>query len=317
MARPRLFERSGSNLRFFQHSAAIPALALRGWSARLLTFMTWRTIIPMAMAFLPSLAMAADEAPKPKQEIDLYHIFHAGGFTMPILAVMSVLTLVLIMLYLLLLRRNAVVSDRFMNNAEALIRRNDFLGLIAYCNRRNECMARITERALEFMTKNSGSTFGEVRDVAEAEGSRQASMLTTRVSYLADIGAIAPMVGLLGTVMGMIKSFYHVSDGGFQGARQMAFASGVSESLIATASGLAVALPALIFYAYFRGKVQKLISDLESAATHLIAILRTQVDRHAAAQAPAPAARRPASREDYSIPVPSPLTDDRPDLHGI
>ncbi|WP_367874283.1 MotA/TolQ/ExbB proton channel family protein [Luteolibacter sp. Populi] len=277
--------------------------------------MMWRTIIPMAATFLPALAAAAEETPPPKQEIDLFHIYHAGGFTMPILAVMSVMTVVMILLYLMLLRRNAVVSDRFMNNAEALIRRNDYLGLIAYCGRRNECMARISQRALEFMTKNSGATFAEVRDVAEAEGSRQASMLTTRVSYLADIGAIAPMVGLLGTVMGMIKSFYHVSDGGFQGARQMAFASGVSESLIATAGGLAIALPALMFYAYFRGKVQKLISDLEGAATHLISILRTQVDRHAATQNPAAAPRR--TREDYAMPVPSPLTDDRPDLHGI
>lgn len=279
--------------------------------------MTWRTILPVAAGFLPGLATAQEAAP-PKQEIDLLHLYEAGGFTMPVLAVMSVLTVVLVLLYLLLLRRNAVVSDRFMNNAEALIRRNDFLGLIGYCHRRNECMARITQRALEFMTKNSGATFAEVRDVAEAEGSRQASLLTTRVSYLADIGAIAPMVGLLGTVMGMIKSFYHVSDGGFQGARQMAFASGVSESLIATAAGLAIALPALMFYAYFRGKVQKLISDMEGAATHLIAILRSQVDRHAATPAPTPAAAAQRRvREDYAMPVPSPLTEDRPDLHGI
>lgn len=245
------------------------------------------------------------------------HLFEAGGVTMPVLAVLSVLTVVLILLYILLLRRNAVVSDRFMNNAEALIRRNDFLGLISYCHRRNECIAQITQRALEFMTKNSGATFAEVRDVAEAEGSRQASILTTRVSYLADIGAIAPMVGLLGTVIGMIKSFYQVSDGGFQGARQMAFASGVSEALIATASGLAIALPALIFYAFFRGKVQKLISDLEGASTHLIAILRAQVDRHAATQHPSPAGARRGAREDYPMPVPSHLTEDRPDLHGI
>ncbi|WP_075090850.1 MotA/TolQ/ExbB proton channel family protein [Haloferula sp. BvORR071] len=272
----------------------------------------------MAAVFLPTLAAAAEAAPEPKQEVDLLHIYHQGGFSMPILAVMSVLTVVLILLYLLLLRRNAVVSDRFMNNAEALIRRNDFLGLIAYCSRRNECMARITQRALEFMTKNSGATFSEVRDVAEAEGSRQSSLLTTRVSYLADIGAIAPMVGLLGTVVGMIKSFYHVSDGGFQGARQMAFAGGVSEALIATAAGLSIALPALIFYAYFRGKVQKLISDLEGAATHLMAILRTQVDRHAAAQAAAAAPRPAARREEYAaVPIPTHLTDDRPDLHGI
>ena len=240
------------------------------------------------------------------------HLFEAGGVMMPALAVLSVITVVLILLYFLLLRRNAVVSDRFMNNAEALIRRNDFLGLIGYCHRRNESMARITQRALEFMTKNSGATFAEVRDVAEAEGSRQASLLTTRVAYLADIGAIAPMVGLLGTVIGMIKSFIQVSDGGFQGARQMAFAGGVSEALIATAAGLGIALPALVFYAFFRGKVQKLISDLEGASTHLIAILRAQVDRHAAPQ-PGPARRR----DEYQTPVPSHLTEDRPDLHGI
>ena len=79
----------------------------------------------------------------------------------------------------------------------------------------------------------------------------------------------------------------------------MAFAGGVSEALIATAAG----------------KVQKLISDLEGASTHLIAILRAQVDRHAGQQAGAPARR--AVREDYPMPVPSHLTEDRPDLHGI
>jgi len=269
-----------------------------------------------AMAGLPAWAQDAPVTP-PKQEMDFMEIFKAGGAMMPALAVLSVLTVVLILLYLMILRRNAVVSDRFMNQAEALIRRNDFLGLISYCKRRNECISQITERALEFMTRNSGATFSEVRDVAEAEGSRQASLLTTRVSYLADIGAIAPMVGLLGTVIGMIKSFIQVSDGGFQGARQIAFAGGVSEALIATAAGLGIALPALIFYAYFRGKVQKLISDLEGAATHLMAILRAQVDRHNASSAQGGPARRASRGEDFAMPAPSPLNDDRPDLHGI
>jgi biopolymer transport protein ExbB len=269
-----------------------------------------------AMAGLPAWSQEAPAAP-PKQTMDFMEVFKAGGIMMPALAVLSVLTVVLILLYMMILRRNAVVSDRFMNQAEALIRRNDFLGLIGYCKRRNECISQITERALEFMTRNSGATFAEVRDVAEAEGSRQASMLTTRVSYLADIGAIAPMVGLLGTVIGMIKSFVQVSDGGFQGARQMAFAGGVSESLIATASGLAIALPALIFYAIFRGKVQKLISDLEGAATHLMAILRAQVDRHNTPPSHGNPARRVSRGEDFAMPTPSPLHEDRPDLHGI
>lgn len=268
-----------------------------------------------ALAAVPAWAQETPAAP-PQQEMDFMEIFEAGGVMMPVLAILSVITVVLILLYLMILRRNAVVSDRFMNQAEALIRRNDFLGLIGYCKRRNECIAQITERALEFMTRNSSATFSEVRDVAEAEGSRQASLLTTRVSYLADIGAIAPMVGLLGTVIGMIKSFIQVSDGGFQGARQIAFAGGVSEALIATAAGLGIALPALMFYAFFRGKVQKLISDLEGAATHLMAILRAQVERHSGPQGQAAATRR-ISREDFAMPTPSPLHDDRPDLHGI
>lgn len=263
------------------------------------------------------LRAAGEEAAAPEAPLDMIHIFKAGGITMPALALLSVGTVVMILLYLMILRRNAVVSDRFVTTAEALIRRNDFLGLISYSHRRNECIARVVQRALEFMTKNSGATFDEVKEVAEAEGSRQASLLTTRVSYLADIGAIAPMIGLLGTVIGMIKSFLHVSGGGFQGARQMAFAGGVSEALIATAAGLGIGLPALVFYAIFRGKVQKLISDLEGAATHLMAILRAQSERHVSTSQGGVPIHRGIQRDDHAMPVSAPLNDDRPDLHGI
>jgi biopolymer transport protein ExbB len=243
--------------------------------------------------------------------MNLLELFHKGGFMMPVLALLSVITVLMILLYLVVVRRNAVVSDRFMANAETLIRKNDFTGLIGYCERQNESMARIVQRAAEFMAENGNASFSDVRDVAEAEGSRQASQLTSRVSYLADIGAIAPMLGLLGTVVGMIKSFLHVSQGGFQGARQMAFAGGVSEALITTASGLAVGVPALIFYAIFRARVQNLISELESAATHLIAVMRTQVER-----SPYAAARSRSSGE-FAVPAPPILREDRPDLHGI
>ncbi len=242
-------------------------------------------------------------------------IFEAGGIMMFPLALLSVATVVLVLLYLLTIRRNAVVSDRFMNNAEALIRKRDYLGLIGYCHRQNECMARITQKALEFMTKNSGASFGEVREVAESEGSRQAGLLSARVTYLADIGSIAPMVGLLGTVLGMIKSFMHISKG-FEGARQLQLASGVSEALITTAAGLMIGIPALVFYSIFRGRVQKYVSELEAASTHLMALLSAQVQRQTAPQQPYPAASRRA-REDYGMPVPSPLGEERPDLHGI
>ena len=243
-------------------------------------------------------------------------IFDDGGIMMYPLALLSLVAVVMILLFLLTIRRNAVVSDRFMNNAEAMVRKRDFLGLIGYCHRQNECMARIAQKSLEFMTKNSSATFSDVREVAEAEGSRQVGMLSSRITYLADIGSVAPMVGLLGTVLGMIKSFLNISTGGFEGARQMQLADGVSEALITTAAGLMVGIPALVFYSIFRGRVQKYIAELEAASTHFMATLHSQIQRQTAAPAPYPSPAR-RHQEDYGMPVPSPLSDDRPDLHGI
>lgn len=263
---------------------------------------------------LSSLAASAQEEPVAEQQIDFLEIVAAGGIIMYPLALMSVIAVVLILLYLLTIRRNAVVSDRFMNTAEAMIRKRDYLGLIAYCHRQNESMARLTQKTLDFFTKYPGASFGEIREVAEAEGSRQAGLLTSRITYLADIGSIAPMIGLLGTVIGMIKSFLYISSGD-SGVRQMELAEGVSEALITTAAGLMIGIPALIFYSLFRGRVQKYISELEAAATHLLAQLHTQVERQP--QQTSYAQQPGRTRDDYAMPVPSPLGAERPDLHGI
>ena len=66
---------------------------------------------------------------------------------------MSVIMVILILIFLLTIRRNAIVSDRFMNAAESMIRKRDYLGLVAYSHRRNECMARITQKTLDFLTE--------------------------------------------------------------------------------------------------------------------------------------------------------------------
>lgn len=213
------------------------------------------------------------------KQMSLLEIAEAGGPMMYPLAILSVTAVVLILVYLLTIRRNAVVSDRFMNAAEAMIRKRDYLGLIAHCNRHNESMARVTHKTMDFLTKYPMASFAGVREVAEAEGSRQAGLLSSRITYLADVGSIAPMVGLLGTVLGMIKSFLQISSGDVAGVRQMQLAEGVSEALITTAAGLMVGIPALVFYSLFRGRVQKYIAELEAAATHLMALLHSQVER--------------------------------------
>jgi biopolymer transport protein ExbB len=272
-------------------------------------------ITTTATLFFASLVASAQETTVLKQKSFL-KIVEDGGIMMYPLALISVVGVVLILLYLVTIRRNAVVSDRFMDTAEAMIRKRDFLGLIGYCKKQNESMARVTQKTLDFFTKYPSASFGEVREVAEAEGSRQAGLLSSRITYLADIGSIAPMVGLLGTVLGMIKSFMQISGGDVQGVRHMELSGGVSEALITTAAGLMIGIPALVFYSIFRGRVQKYIAELEAASTHLMALLHTQVEH----QRPVGGGFQSSSqktREDYATPVPSLLDNNRPDLHGI
>lgn len=264
---------------------------------------------------LVSAATAAESAPA-VEHTDFLEILSKGGIMMFPLGIMSVVMVILILIFLLTIRRNAIVSDRFMNTAESMIQKRDYLGLVAFSHRRNECMARITQKTLDFTSNNPGIPFENIREIAQTEGSRQAGMLTSRITYLADIGAIAPMVGLLGTVIGMIKAFLEISAGGKQGVREMGLAEGVSEALIATAGGLAISIVALVCYSFFRGRVQKYIAELEAAATYLIALLHTQLERQPTQPFAAPTAQQRV-REDYAMPVPSPLGGERRDLHGI
>ncbi len=263
-------------------------------------------VLPLSAA--PAVATGAPEK-------GFIEMVMSGGMTMYPLILISVILVIFILVFLATIRRGAVVSDKFIGAAETMIRRRDYMGLISYCDRQNHSIARVMQKGLEFLVKNPSAPFSEVRSLAEAEGSRQAGTLTSRITYLADIAAIAPMVGLLGTVMGMIKSFVHISGADAQAVRQMELAGGVSEALIATASGLIIAIPALTFYSIFRGRVFRYVSELEAAAAHLMAILNSQLERQAASpQAYTPPGVR---QQDYAMPVPSPLGAERPDLHGI
>ncbi len=234
-------------------------------------------LLALLMALIPSLAMAAPDSASQLKELSLVDILSKGGYVMIALVGLSIFTLIMVLLYFLTLRRSTVVTNKFMNAAEAMIRKRDYLGLIAYCHRRNESVARVTQKSLDFLTKNPGATQVEMREVAEAEGNRQAGILTQRISYLADIGGIAPMVGLLGTVIGMIKSFMEIANGKIEGTQQLELAEGVWEALITTAAGLVISIVAMTFYSFFRGRVQRHTAELEAAGTHILALVGGQL----------------------------------------
>ena len=203
----------------------------------------------------------------------------AGPVMVPMF-LLSIFFVALVVVYFLTIRRGAVVSSGYMATADALLRKRDYLGLLAVSNRHGEAIARVVQKMLDFTTKNPHADLAQVREIAETEGTRVAASLNNRVIYLADIGMIAPLLGLLGTVFGIIRSFGALG-ADIGSARYVALSRGISEALVNTAAGLAIGIPAMICYAFFRGRAQKLISELEAASTHVLALLSLQYGRRA------------------------------------
>src|SRR5881628_158671 len=216
----------------------------------------------------------------PRTTTTMLNAMSQAGPVMVVLLILSIISVMLVIVYFLSIRRGAVVSHGFMATADALLRKRDYLGLLAVSNRHGEAVARVVQKMLDFTTKNPHADFQLVREIAETERTRVAASLNNRVIYLAYIGMIAPLLGLLGTVFGIIHSFGALG-ADIGSARYVALSRGISEALVNTAAGLAIGIPAMIFYAFFRGRSQKLISELEAASTHVLALLSLHYGRRA------------------------------------
>ena len=229
-----------------------------------------------------------EAAPDDEDAFHLWDLIQKGGWAMIPLGALSVITVMLVLVFTLTIRRGTIASRQYLNTVEVLIRKKDYLGVLAVSNRHGEVLARVVQRALDFATKNPGVPFESLKEVAEAEGSMQASAIQHRVAYLADIGILAPMVGLFGTVVGIIRSFAAIGKGSASLSRDVLLASVVSEALVATAGGLVLAVVAAGFYSIFRNRVQGLISELEGASSHVMGLLAASYQKR----------REPARVED-------------------
>lgn len=221
---------------------------------------------------LLAASMSSSAAQQQPAETSLWQVVVSGGPVMYPLAGLSILALMLIVVYTFSMRRGSVVSARYMMAAEALIRKKDYQGLLSLSSRHGQAIAGVMERSMDFLTQNPNASVAEAREIAQAEGVRLAGLWNQRISYLADIGSLAPMLGLFGTVLGMIKSFSVVASD-IAASRPMMLADGVAEALVTTAAGLMIGIPVMAAYAYFRGRVQGMVSDLEAASTILMAQL--------------------------------------------
>ncbi|MBO5642981.1 MAG: MotA/TolQ/ExbB proton channel family protein [Kiritimatiellae bacterium] len=105
----------------------------------------------------------------------------------------------------------------------------------------------------------------------QAEGSRIAQRLFSQVQWLSDIAAIAPLVGLLGTVLGMFEAFGGIASQASAAAKPVVLAQGVSQAIVTTIFGLVVAIPSQLAYAFFRRRAQRRVDEIEERADEILA----------------------------------------------
>ncbi|MBW7907634.1 MAG: MotA/TolQ/ExbB proton channel family protein [Kiritimatiellae bacterium] len=233
------------------------ALTLAGWLAANVAFSD-------AAATAPSVPEA--------ESMTIQQIIETGGWLMYVLAAMSFVGVALVIYFLIALRRNQIIPTTFVDSLRTLLREGRFVEAQTACRNNGSAIASISGSALDYVLRSPKPDSALLREIVEGEGGRQATMIQNQTQYLMDIGVIAPMIGLLGTVVGMLKAFNTVALD-LTKAKPMLLAQGVSQALITTVGGLVVAIPAMIAYAYFRGRTSRLISDLEKNSAELITLM--------------------------------------------
>ena len=201
--------------------------------------------------------------------MDLFSIFLKGGFIMWLILACSVVGLMVIIDRFIVLRKAKINIPAFMVRMRGYIKKRDISGAISHCMEENSPVSNIIRKGL----KKYKLGHERVQEAIENAGRQEISKLEKGLPILATVAGIAPLLGFLGTVTGMITAFMTIQD--LQGsANPSDLAGGIWEALITTAFGLIVGIPALAFYNYFLSAVKKLVGDMETVANDVVDIIQ-------------------------------------------
>jgi biopolymer transport protein ExbB len=211
--------------------------------------------------YIPDAAVA-------EQGMTLWQIIKAGGEVMILLAFLSIAALGLIVYYFLTIKQDNLIPEDFQENVISLVEAGRFDEARKLSEENENLIANVVIAGL----LRKGREKIVIKEAIQDEGKRSIDDLRQKLSYLADVAVISPMVGLLGTVLGMIQAFNVIA---FQtgAVKPILLASGISKAMVTTAAGLMIAIPAMIFYSFFRGKVQNVTSHLENVSTELFNLI--------------------------------------------
>jgi len=197
-------------------------------------------------------------------------IVRGGIFMYPII-LCSVAALAVFLERLWVLRQRRILPPEFIRNVEDLIRKQKISDALFLCQGDSSSIAKIFFAGL----KNAGRGMWLVKESIEERGGREAAILEKHIGILSTIANLAPLLGLLGTVSGMIKTFNVIS---VQGVGNPApLAGGIAEALITTAAGLTVAIPALVCHRIVRDKAGALIFEMEENSIRMIELMEKSI----------------------------------------
>lgn len=201
--------------------------------------------------------------------MDLFEIFLKGGLIIWFILATSILGLAVVIDRFIVIRRAKINVPAFMIRLRGLIKKNDISGAVSVCMQEKSPIANIIRKGL----KKYKFGHNRVKESIENAGKQEVNKLEKGLSILATIAGVAPLLGFLGTVTGMISAFMTIEDLAGS-ANPSDLAGGIWEALLTTAFGLIVGIPAFAFYNYFVNGVKKLVGDMETVANDVVDTLQ-------------------------------------------
>jgi biopolymer transport protein ExbB len=263
---------------FLSHRNAIPLAALACWSlAAALTVCHAQgpadSLTPRAPLIVPAgpdpvVAPLIDRSPIPTRS--LLQVVRDGGLLMLPIGLCSVVLLVFVFERSISLRRSRIIPRPFVKRFLQQVRDGelDTAAALELCERNRSPIAEVFTAAV----RKWGRPAVEVEQAIIDAGERVAHRLRKYFRVINGVSTISPLLGLLGTVVGMIQAFNAIATADAMGRPEM-LAAGISQALLTTAAGMSVAIPALIAYLYFAGKVDQLIMDIDAQGQRLVEII--------------------------------------------
>ena len=191
--------------------------------------------------------------------------FNKGGPVMWPLLFAAILALAFIIERWWVLSRAKIRTDEFLNRLRAaLLKRKSAQEAIRVCEEYKGPIANILKAGLV----KYGTTEEEIEKAIEIAVTHELARLERGLAVLGSIANVAPLMGFLGTVTGMIKSFGVLAEQGLKNPEKVA--EGISEALITTATGLAIAIPAALFYNWFSTKISRFVLEMETGSNMLL-----------------------------------------------